>query len=118
VKQLSQGTSLKFSTSKPVKLLIGYFNKIDNEYAKAPELETDASADDYGQGEIKISNGIVIEGMPYVNIHSYSFKPGTHTLNLPKGALLVLGFIDGNQQIQIYNAGLGAHGKEIDWLFE
>ncbi|WP_207535228.1 alpha-d-galacturonidase [Desertivirga arenae] len=117
-KQISQGTSLKFSTTKPVKLLVGYFNKVDNAYAAAPQLEIDASADDYGQGEIKISNSIVVEGMPYVNIHSYSFKPGTHTLNLPKGALLVLGFINGNQQIQIYNAGLGAHGKEIDWLFE
>ncbi|WP_207422512.1 alpha-d-galacturonidase [Desertivirga brevis] len=117
-KQLSQGTSLKFSTAKPVKLLVGYFNKVDNAYAAAPQLEIDASADDYGQGEIKISNAIVVEGMPYVNIHSYSFKPGTHTLNLPKGGLLVLGFVNGNQQIQVYNAGLGAHGKEIDWLFE
>ena len=117
-KQLKNGTSLKFSAAKPVKLLVGYFNKIDNEYAKAPELETDASANDYGQGEIKISNAIVVEGMPYVNIHSYSFKAGTHTLNLPKGALLLLGFIDGEQEVKIYNAGLGEHGKEIDWLFE
>ncbi|WP_256012345.1 alpha-d-galacturonidase [Desertivirga xinjiangensis] len=116
--QITSGTSIKFSTSKPVKLLIGYFNKLDNAFARAPELETDASANDYGQGEIKISNATLIDGMPPVNVHSYAFAAGTHTLNLPKGSLLVLGFIDGNKEIKIYNAGLGAHGKEIDWLFE
>ena len=116
--QISSGTSIKFSAAKPVKLLIGYFNKNEVYYAKAPELETDASANDYGQGEIKILNSILAEGLPAVNVHSYSFNAGTHTLNLPKGALMVLGFIDGNQEIKIYNAGLGAYGKEIDWLFE
>ncbi len=116
--QLVKGTSLKFSTSRPVKLLVGYFNKSENGFAKAPELETDASANDYGQGEIKISNAFLSDGLPPVNVHSYYFKAGTHTLNLPKGALLILGFIDGDQEIKIYNAGLGAYGKEIDWLFE
>jgi hypothetical protein len=115
---LLKGTSLKFSTTRPVKLLVGYFNKSEVDFAKAPELETDASANDYGQGEIKISNAFLSEGLPPVNVHSYSFKAGTHTLNLPKGALLILGFIDGDQEIKIYNAGLGAYGKEIDWLFE
>ena len=98
--------------------MVGYFNKNEIEFAKAPELETDASANDYGQGEIKISNAVLTNGLPAVNIHSYYFNAGTHTLNLPKGALLLLGFIDGNQEIKIYNAGLGAYGKEIDWLFE
>ncbi|MEJ6981438.1 hypothetical protein WG906_13300 [Pedobacter sp. P351] len=116
--QLKSGTSLKFSTSKPVKLLVGYFKAQETAFAKAPELETDASANDYGQGEIKISNALLAGKLPTVNVHSYSFKEGTHTLNLPKGALLILGFIDGNQEVKIYNAGLGAYGKEIDWLFE
>jgi hypothetical protein len=117
-KQITQGTSLKFSTSKPVKLLVGYFNKPAEGLAKAPELETDASANDYGQADIKISNAVLAAGLPPVNVHTYQFKAGTHTLNLPKGALLLLGFIDGNQDIKTYNAGLGAYGKEIDWLFE
>jgi len=112
------GTSIKFSSNKPVKLLVGYFNKKEAGFARAPELETDASANDYGQGEIKISNAILVEGMPTVNVHSYAFKAGTHTLNLPKGALLLLGFIDGNQELKMYNAAVGAYGKEIDWVFE
>lgn len=117
-RQQKQGTSIRFSATGPVKLLVGYFNKADNSFAKAPELETDASANDYGQGEIKIANALFAEGLPTVNVHSYSFKSGTHTLNLPKGALLLLGFINDNQEVKIYNAGFGATGKDIDWLFE
>lgn len=116
--QLKAGTSLKFLASKPVKLLVGYFNSKEPPFARAPELETDASANDYGQGEIKISNALIAGKLPTVNVHAYSFNKGTHTLNLPKGELLILGFIDGDQEIKIYNAGLGAYGKEIDWLFE
>ena len=116
--KLQKSNSVKFSSNKPVKLLVGYFNSKEASFAKAPELETDASANDYGQGEIKISNAISVKGMPTVNIHTYSFKSGTHTLNLPKGALLLLGFIDGNQEVKMYNAAVGAYGKEIDWVFE
>ncbi|MFD2163807.1 hypothetical protein ACFSJU_15475 [Paradesertivirga mongoliensis] len=116
--QVKEGTRLKFSTSKPVKLLIGYFNSKEHGFAPAPQLETDASANDYGQGEIKISNALIAGKLPTVNVHTYSFNAGTHNLNLPKGALLVLGFIEGNEEVKIFNAGLGAYGKEIDWLFE
>jgi len=117
-RQIKEGNGLKFSNVKPVKLLIGYFNSKEPEFARAPELETDASANDYGQGEIRISNALIAGKLPAVNIHSYSFKAGNHTLNLPKGALLILGFIPEDQEIKTYNADLGAYGKEIDWLFE
>ncbi|WP_114781438.1 alpha-d-galacturonidase [Botryobacter ruber] len=124
-KQIKEGTSIRFTTSKPVKLLVGYFNKKtaafaapDTTFAKAPELETDASANDYGQSDIRISNAVVAGDMPPVNVHSYYFKPGTHTLNLPKGALLLLGFMDGDREIKIHNAGLAGGGNDIDWLFE
>jgi hypothetical protein len=58
--------------------------------------------------------------MPPANIHSYSFAAGQHTLKLPKGLCLVLGFVDGAQTIPVYDAGLTERGirKEIDWLFE
>ncbi|WP_420150448.1 alpha-d-galacturonidase [Spirosoma sp.] len=117
-KQQSERTSLIFSTTQPVKLLIGFFNEKNPRYLPAPELETDASANDYGQSEIKISNAILVDGMPPVNVHAYSFKPGQHTLNLGKGACLLLGFMDGNQEIPISDAGLAGNKKNIDWLFE
>jgi hypothetical protein len=58
--------------------------------------------------------------MPPVQIHSFSFKAGTHTLVLARGACLILGFVDDAQAIPVYDAGLAPGGvkKELDWLFE
>jgi hypothetical protein len=125
--QLKTGTTLVFSAAKPVKLLVGFFKperaafaSPDSIYLKAPELETNASANDYGQAEIKIANAIVLKGMPSVNIHSYSFPAGTHTLKLARGICLIAGFVDGKEIIPVYDAGLTESGykKQIDWLFE
>lgn len=118
--QIKQGTSITFSNTNPVKVLVGFFNKKDPRFLKAPELETDASANDYGQAETKIANAIIIKGMPPVNVHTYSFKAGTNTLTLAKGACLVLGFINDASPMPLYDAGLTEKGakREIDWLFE
>jgi hypothetical protein len=126
-KQMQQtATSVSFTTDKPVKVLVGYFKTqrgaftTDTVYLKAPELETNASADDYGQAEIKISNAIAIEGMPPVNVHVYDFRAGMHTLKLEKGVCLILGFVDGDTIVPVYDAGLTGdlRNKNIDWLFE
>jgi hypothetical protein len=115
-----QGTRLRFSNKAPLKVLVGFFNKKSPEYLKAPELETDASANDLGQAETKIANAIQLKGLPSVNVHSYDFKAGNNELILPKGACLILGFISGNQPIKSYDAGITEKGRklEIDWLFE
>lgn len=125
-RQVRSGTEINFKSDKPVKILVGYFRPKqaaftkDSIFLKAPELETNASANDYGQAETKIANGIVIAGMPPVNIHSYSFAAGNNTLKLAKGVCLILGFVEGGQIIPLYDAGLteGGKKKEIDWLFE
>jgi len=116
--QIKNGTEIKFSSKVPVKLLVGYFNQKDNKTLLPPQLEIDASANNYGQSEIKISNALVVNGFAPVNVHAYSFAAGTHTLTLGKGACLVLGFIDDRQELRIFNAGLDGRGKDIDWLFE
>jgi hypothetical protein len=126
LQQLNQGSSFTFASDKPVKVLVGFFKSQkaaftkDIIYLKEPELETNASADDYGQSEIKISNAIAIEGMPPVNIHVYSFKAGFNTLKLEKGVCLILGVVDGDTVIPVYNAGLmsDSKSKNLDWLFE
>ncbi len=116
--QIKKGTEIKFSTKNPVKLLVGYFKQMDGKTLLPPQLEIDASANNYGQSEIKISNALVVNGYEPVNVHAYSFPAGTHTLTLGKGACLLLGFIDDKQTLRIFNAGLDGHGKDIDWLFE
>ncbi len=118
--QVKQGTTISFTNSKPVKVLVGFFNKKEAGLLKAPELETDAGANNFGQAETAIANGVVVKGVSSINIHTYSFKPGKNTLTLAKGACLILGFIDEDQHLRLYDAGLYETGskKEIDWLFE
>ncbi|MDN3588614.1 hypothetical protein QWY86_18170 [Pedobacter aquatilis] len=116
--QVKAGTEIKFSTKSAVKILVCYFNVKDASTLHPPQLETDASANNYGQSEIKISNALVLNGYLPLNVHAYSFQPGTHTLTLGKGACLILGFIDDKQELRIFNAGLDGRGKDIDWLFE
>jgi hypothetical protein len=118
--QMKEGTTLKFSTTKPVQLIVGFFNKKEAQYSPEPTLENDASANDYGQAEIKIANGIIIKDMPPVNLHTYTFGSGEHTLNLAKGAVLILGFVSGDTKIPVYDAGFnkGGSNRFLDALFE
>ncbi len=120
IKQAESGTEITFSNKVPVKVLVGYFNSRDPKYLQPPQLETDASANNYGQAEPKISNAMVISGIPTVNVHSYTFKAGNNTLKLGKGTVLVLGFINDDQPLRAYDAGLiqGGIKRELDWLFE
>lgn len=118
--QVQQGTHITFSAARPVKLLVGFFQTKAPGFLPAPELETNATANDYGQADVKIANAIILEGLPPVNIHTYSFKAGTHSLSLAKGACLLLGFIDDKEPLRVYDAALQAVDgkKEVDWIFE
>jgi hypothetical protein len=119
--QVAQGTEIRFTTTKPVRLLVGFFNQKSPRFLPIPTLEIDASANDYGQADSKITNALAIEGLPPVNVHAYSFKAGTHTLNLARGACVVLGFVEASQPLRTYDAGLGEGVRkvgELDWLFE
>ena len=118
-KQAEEGTALTFECKDQINVLVGFLNTERKEYAKAPTLETDASANDFGQGDVKIANAIDIPNRGTVNIHTYTFPAGKHTLNLGKGALMILGFTDAKQKINPRNAGLGGEdaSSKIDWIF-
>ena len=49
--QMTEGTMLQFSNTAPVSLLIGFFDAKERVYLPPPQLETDASANDYGQAD-------------------------------------------------------------------
>jgi len=113
--QRADGTQLTFSTAKPIKLLVGYFRDDQMKYAKAPKLETDATANDYGQAEPAYTAAVKINGMPQVNVHTYSFAAGNHTLLLPKGYLLLLGAT--SDEVKPRDVALSGNDEAIDWLF-
>ena len=113
--QRNAGTTLSFTCGEPVKLLVGYFKDDQKKYAKAPKLETDASANEYGQAEALLSNAIHLAHMPLADIHAYHFGAGSHTLMLPHGYTLVLGFT--SSDIKARNAALEGADEAMDWLF-
>ena len=110
-----KGTTVVFTAKRPVQMLVGFFIDDDPKWAKVPKLETDATGNEYGQAEAVITNAINMTGMPTVNIHSYHFPAGHHTINLPKGIIMVAGFTE--TDLKPRDAGLQGAGDEVDWLF-
>lgn len=116
--QLKKGTTVHFKNQIPVKLLAGFFNGNSFRLLPPPTLETDANANNRGQADIRIANALNITGLYPVNVYTYYFEPGEHTLKLNKGLVLLLGFIEGEQEIKTFDAGIGTEkGAAIDWLF-
>ena len=109
------GFVLEFEAKEPLKVLVGYFRDDQSRYAKAPKLETDASANEYGQAEPQLQNAIKLAGLPLANVHSYSFEAGHHKLILPEGYILVLGLT--KSDVKPRNVGIGGSEDAVDWLF-
>ncbi len=117
--QVNEGTAIQFECDHPVKVVVGFFNGHSYRILQPPTLETDASANDRGQADIRIANAVDIPGLYPVNIYTYAFEAGENTLRLGKGIVLILGFIDSNQDIVMHDAGIGIDQNiaGIDWLF-
>jgi hypothetical protein len=118
--QENNQTIIQFKNEKPVKILVGYFQSKDKGFLMPPNLETDASANDFGQAEVRISNAIKLSDLPELNIHTYSFKAGENKLVLGKGNVLILGFVNGDQEVKASttNSGKGVNENMLDKLFE
>jgi len=116
--QLKGPTSITFNTEKKVHLLTGYFNGNSLRLLPPPALETNATANEYGQADIKIANAMTVNGLFPVNIYTYTFDPGEYTLELGRGLVLLLGFTDGTEAVGPYDAGIGQGDTHaVDWLF-
>ncbi len=109
------GITVEFECSKPVQMLVGFFIDEDGKYAAPPKLEVDATGNEYGQAEAVLTNAIALKLSPKVNVHAYHFKAGHHTINLPKGIILVAGFTD--TDLKPRDVGLNGASDEVDWLF-
>lgn len=116
-KQKLEGTTLQFESEEPVKILVGYFNNTDKVFAPKPVLEIDATANDYGQAEAKIRNAMRVQYMPMIDVHSYSFGKGKNELKIPKGEVLILGFVKDKELQSPRNADVENQGDDMDDLF-
>jgi hypothetical protein len=117
--QRGEGTSLKFECKKAVKVVVGYFNGNSLTILPPPTLETNALANERGQADIRIANAMTVDGLYPVNVYTYLYEAGTHELRLNNGRVLILGFIDGEVEIETHDAGIttSKDGVPIDWLF-
>ncbi len=117
--QNEKGTHLKFRNTKAVKLVVGYFNSDQKRFLLPPSLETDAAGNAHGQAEVILASAMNLKELPRVNIHTYTFQPGENKLDLGKGKVLILGFIDADQTITPRDVGYIDAGEKaaIDWLF-
>ncbi|SDK99016.1 hypothetical protein SAMN05421823_10482 [Catalinimonas alkaloidigena] len=114
--QQKQGTTLRFKTTRPMRVLVGYFDTNDKAFVHPPDLETNANANDRGQAELLLANALEAKGMPPVQLHGYTYPAGTHTLSLSKGLCLVLGFVDPSAAIP--NASATLRPETLDQLFD
>ena len=117
--QNEKGTHLKFKNTKAVKLVVGYFNSDQKRFLLPPSLETDAAGNANGQAEVILASAMNLKELPRVNIHTYTFQSGENKLDLGKGRVLILGFIEANQTITTRDVGYIDAGEKaaIDWLF-
>jgi hypothetical protein len=117
--QNENGTHLKFKNTKAVKLVVGYFNSDQKRFLFPPSLETDAAGNAHGQAEVILASAMNLKELPRINIHTYTFQPGENKLDLGKGRVLILGFIDANQTIIPRDVGYIDEGEKgaVDWLF-
>ncbi|MDN3594855.1 alpha-d-galacturonidase [Zunongwangia endophytica] len=116
--QIANGTILKFENSKPVKVVVGFFeDATDKENLIAPTLENNAAGNTRGQADITIANALKLDDYPKINIHTYQFETGKNELQLDRGRVLILGFISAGQKINSRDAGLVGK-KSVDWLFQ
>ena len=117
--QRDQATTIAFEAEEPVSLLVGYFRDDHRKYAKKPTLETDASANEYGQAEPVLTHALRIHDLPLADVHAYHFPAGEHTLLLPKGYAVVLGFTSETLGTggQARDAGLAGDEETMDWMF-
>ena len=117
--QQEEGTTLRFRNEQPVKILVGYFNTNSYTVLRPPTLETNAYANDRGQADIKIANALKLNGLYPVNIYTYKYEAGENVLNLGQGRVLILGFVGGDEDIPVHDAGITGEkdGVPVDWLF-
>ncbi|MFC4873810.1 hypothetical protein [Negadavirga shengliensis] len=117
--QENKGTQLRFRADRPVKLVVGYFNTDERRYLMPPTLETDAAGNVRGQAEVLLANAMEINGQPRVNVHTFLFGTGEQELSLDPGKILILGFVDGEEELDSRDVGLiGEEEREaVDWVF-
>jgi hypothetical protein len=99
--------AIEFEATEPVRILIGYFQDKSPDWLKAPDLETNARADDRGGVEPVLLNALTIPSIPSVNVHALRYEAGRHMLEVNGGgSYVILGVIPQSVTITKRDVGL------------
>jgi hypothetical protein len=96
-----QQVPIEFEVTEPVRVLIGYFDDPRPMWLKAPNLETDARADERGGAEPQIRRAATITETPAVDVHALNYPAGKHTLDVKgPGSFVILGVIPQSAKLE------------------
>lgn len=113
------GVAIDIELQQPSKVLIGYFNSKDEQWLQVPSLEENTHADDLGGYAPVLQKGLRLYAYPSVNVHTFRYEAGRHSLDFGKGAYLILGVIPADQDIRPRNVEHKNDGiNTLDWLYE
>lgn len=114
----SAGCSIKIELPEDSQILIGYIKERDPKWLQAPELETNAHADDRGGVKVRFKNAINASSCPPIDIHALQYEKGVHELYFGTGSYLVVGVIPKAANLDAYAGKHKYDGPEtLDWLY-
>ena len=103
---------VEIKASEPVQVLVGYFSSSQKIWLQAPQLETDARADDRGGVETVIQNAAAISGCPNVDVHAFRYGAGRQKLEFTgKGSFVILGVVPQSVNLEKRDAHRGTGQK-------
>jgi len=114
----SKGCSIRVELPEDSQILIGYVKDRDPKWLQAPELETNAHADDRGGVKVRFKNAIRASSCPPVDIHALQYEKGVHELYFGTGSYLIVGVVPKHVDLDAYAGKHRADGPEtLDWLY-
>lgn len=101
-----------FTLSKPARVLVGFFFSASEHHQPASPAN--------GDWKLRSINAVTVKDNPALTVFSRELSAGKHTLNLGRGAYVVLGFISPhaklNTPIHFYPSPTDGRAN-LDWLF-
>jgi hypothetical protein len=91
---------IEIEADQPVKVLVGYMQENRPLWAQPPNLETDAAALERGDTEPQLTNAVVIQETPAVNLHTLKLPAGRSKIEMrSQGSFVILGVIPASTEL-------------------
>ncbi|MDI9418873.1 MAG: hypothetical protein QM399_01665 [Bacillota bacterium] len=113
-----KGCAVRIELAEDSQILIGYVKDRDPKWLQAPELETNAHADDRGCVKVRFKNAIKATDCPPIDIHALQYEKGIHELYLGTGSFLIVGVVPKSVDLDAFGGKHKNDGPEtLDWLY-